>query len=264
MIVNRFFGFVLSLAFLPLALSCQSLVLEDKADCPAHVYLQTVPRLDESVWSNMYFDISMKGGKESKSVVASVNELYKGHLVDIDKGQMTLVGLCGWMTVQGENKLAIPVGTQCPESVGTYANRILRKSDDTFTLPLPLMSLSVNLLIDISGLSENKAYRVMVRGDVDGYNLPDLTIHSGEFVAEAKKDISGKYRVRVPRQADALFTDSGSKAGTTGSLRIELESLDSDAGKWVTVRGWNLSELTPGGYDWTEPILEDVSVLITI
>jgi len=243
---------------------CRSLILEDRTECPAWITLQAVPPVNAVHWPEMDFRLTGPGfdGMDRTSVRTEV--LNEGWQFKWKKGgAFTAVSLTGWDGgIDGKNGLlTVPEGTEIPEAIGGYIDTVLGARLEQVEFPLPVRALYTNVIFDVQGASTEYPFLPVVKCAVDGYILPQLTLHTGSYSCPAAM-ISYRVRVaRIPRQDDAV-----TKTSYAGGLYADfLFKLDENDTEWTKFHTLPLGPvLTENGYDWTAPFPEDIHVKVDL
>lgn len=163
-------------------------------------------------------------------------------IYDVPRGEVSLFAVAAPdMYVEADGSVSVAPGEEFPEVYTYYmqGNISLVRTDTVF-MHRNHCNLQIKLL-------EEDAFRssLEVSGTVRGYDSAGGLV-GGEFRVDVSPDGNGVCTVRIPRQAD-------------GSLRLTF-----DKGTAVQ-RTYAIGEyIISGGYDWTAPDLEDISVSVSL
>lgn len=251
--LHRSTGCTLLLAVLLISLTgCRSLILENRRDCPAWVSLKACPEVDGDNWAYLQLWLFRDGGQAEEGLWVRADQLNEGISLAWKKGTDCQVsGLSGWTGKTGQDgQLLIPEGSPCPDALGAYLKEGL-DADDSYMFSFEVKSLSANVLFDITG-SGTEGIIPVLRGQVDGYDFPALSLHEGSFRCPAEALSKGIFSVRIPRQEQGPETRSFSSA-----LVLDLFRQGEEAPFYSFPLG---KLLLDKDYDWTSPQLEEIRV----
>lgn len=260
--------------------SCKELVLENRVNCPAYVFVKAEPAIDTRTWEKLEIE-TWEDGKQTESSDASVYELNRGFYLPVTKDryfEATLLG--GWPKEwMKEGFLLIPEGEECPDGVGAYF-ALEVGSGEIYEAPLTLTNLYTEVFIDIGGASSKYGIDIYAAGVVDGYAYPGSGLHYGPYRTKAEEVTYQQRRVRIPRQLP--FHDIARSVNTKADA-AEGEYVFEDpeeALDYLVAEVWieNVAEgkmshyltLPLGqiakerGYDWSEERLDDIHIDIRL
>lgn len=254
----------LSAMLLALGLSgCRSLVLEERTGCPSRMVLHADREVSEDSWP--YFSFRMLN-RESQRLQRQVARTWtfctEGVRFDWTKNSpLEIVCVSGWdqELSEGEDRLLIPLGRECPESLAGWLE-VQTAEAEQYSLEMPVRSLYATLYCDVRMPEKEIPLRPVVTGTVDGFTLPGLKLHEGPYEATARQIGEHLYAVRIPRQDRA-----DGKAVYAPALKLDLETHAEESSAWEPFYTLNVGELaTQQGYDWSRPILNDIYVRLTL
>lgn len=217
-----------------IASSCS--VKEDRMDCPCTL------------------DVCVSGGNESIVTLAMWNQVLKHscdisiegegdrHLVPIPRGQYKLSACSGLRhDMPSDGILLLNKGEEMDEMFTGQENLTALKDSAECYVELHKQYSQINmklLCFQYSDLPDS----LIVRGNVDGMNIIDMTPHSGDFEVIVHTVFGEFCRVCVPRQTDS-------------SLELVVEGLGTiPLGKYIE----------DAGYDWTVRDLPDMEIVIDL
>lgn len=260
------------------ATGCRSLVLEDRSVCPTWVELRNDPSVDPEMWAYMklsfWKDWDYESEVEADEEIVRMDELNEGHRIAWRKEhRFEVTGITGWDgTIDGEGRYLIPLGSECPDAVGGYAQSAIGR-DEIYKVDFPVRSLYANVFIEIEGAASEYPFKAGIRGAVDGYTFPYLHLHEGPFECETRVLNYWMRAARIPRQDEPagvpLMKESDrTKAVYAAGLKVDFYFLEFGADEsvkenWERFYTLPLGEIiTMNGYSWSDAILEDIHVKI--
>lgn len=242
--------------------SCRSLVLEDRTVCPAQVILFNAPSVDVERWSYMKLSL-WKDWEGMSEQMARMEDLNTGHTIEWKKGHdFEVTAITGWDgVIDGNGNYLIASGNECPEAIGGYTRSAI-KEDEMYQVELPIRSLFANVFFEIEGAASGYPFKIFVNGAVDGYTLPGLRLHEGLFHCESRELNYWMRACRIPRQ-DEPSNEVSTKAVYAAGLKIDFYFQPQGTTEWQRFYSLPIGEIiTMNGYDWSEPVLEDIHVKI--
>ncbi len=228
-------------------LSCS--IKEDRTGCPAWLTVVSDGHLGEEnedgkLVFNLVSDQSGDCGRQEGRLEPFTGD---GTVLTVPRMENVSVDVIGGVSAMefAEGFLKIPLGCDCDCIVGGSGS--VRVSAEEGLLALPLNRCYARLLMTLSGAMPDPCpYRFVLIGGIDGYTLPGLSPHRGEFSFEMPASTGNNYTARVPRQAD-------------NTLRIEIRRLQDDELISTIPVGVELKALD---YDWSAPDLNDIFMLL--
>jgi len=243
--------------------SCRSIILEDRSDCPAWIRVKADRMVSEQQWP--YFSFRMMDSETDwvqRQVAQTETFCTEGVSFSWTKhSPLDVVCVSNWSETLSDkgNSLLIPLGQECPESLAGCTQAQTEEAEQ-YMVEIPLQSLYATFYFEVEIREKDIPLLLQVSADVDGYTLPALTLHEGPYRAQALETDPHVYAVRIPRQA--------APSGTTvyaGSLLLDLLTQDEDTGTWVPFQSLPLGEMaTLRGYDWSQAILDDCHLHLTL
>lgn len=213
-------------------------VKEDRHGCPCSLLLDFTG-VDASVVDSVSV-VALSGNSVilSETVYADAfDKAYAASLPRTDKVMLTALS-CVDGFLEGTEAMLIPYGMDCPpvymfaKAVNTDCERVC--------VAVELRKSFCRLKVHVEN-EEDFPFRLVVRGEVDGY-MTDGTPSEGEFRCSASEIVEGVFCAFLPRQTDSSL------------------ALDIDDGTAV-LKTFALGEiLAAGGYDWSAPDLDDITV----
>lgn len=254
----------LTYALLVLSLaSCRSFILEDRSACPARIRVKADRTVDEQQWP--YFSFRMTSRRSDpirRDVAPSGVFCTEGLSFDWTKNSpLEVTCVSGWTESFSDdgNSLLIPLGQECPGSLAGYL-RTQTTETEQYELEIPLQSLYFTLYCEVELREKDIPLLPVVSAAVDGYNLPELSLHEGPYETVAREIGLHQYAVRIPRQA----TPSGTVT-YAGDLQLNLLTQDEETGAWVLFQRLPLGELaTLQGYNWSQAMLDELHIRLTL
>lgn len=243
--------------------SCRSLIREDRSECPAWIQVKADRTVSEQLWPYFSFRMMNREAEEIQRQVAQTETFCTDGVTFSWKKHSPLEVVCvsNWSETISEdgNILLIPLGQECPESLAGCAQAQTEEAEQ-YVVEVPVQSLYATFYIEVEILEKDIPLLVQVSGDVDGYTLPGLTLHEGPYRAQFREIGPHQYAVRIPRQA----MPSGTMV-YAGSLLLDLLTQDEDTSAWVPFQSLPLGEMaTLRGYDWSQAILDDCHLHLTL
>ena len=243
--------------------SCRSLIKEERSGCPAWIQLKADRMVNEQLWP--YFSFRMMNPEVDwvqRQVTQTETFCTEGMSFSWKKhSPLEVVCVSNWSETFSEdgNILLIPLGQECPESLAGCAQAQTEEAEQ-YVVEVPLQSLFTTFYCEVEILEKDIPLLLHVSCDIDGYSLPSLTLHEGSYRVKAREIGPHSYAVRIPRQA----TPSGTMV-YAGSLMLDLLTLDDDTNAWVPFQSLPLGEMaTLRGYDWSQAILDDCHIHLTL
>ena len=243
--------------------SCRSLIRENRSDCPAQIIIKADRMVSEELWP--YFSFRMMN-REAEGVQRQVAQTgtfcTEGVTFSWTKhSPLEVVCVSNWSETVSDDgySLLIPLAQECPESL---AGSIRSQTDETerFVLEIPIQSLYTTFCCEIEFKEKEIPLLPVVTATVDGYCLPDLSLHEGPYEVHAREAERHQYTVRIPRQAEPA-----GKMTYAGDLQLDLLTQDLETGEWVLYQRMPLGELaTLQGYDWSQAILDELHLHLTL
>ena len=243
--------------------SCRSLIKEERSGCPAWIQLKADRMVNEQLWP--YFSFRMMNPEADwvqRQVTQTETFCTEGMSFSWKKhSPLEVVCVSNWSETFSEdgNILLIPLGQECPESLAGCAQAQTEEAEQ-YVVEVPLQSLFTTFYCEVEILEKDIPLLLQVSSDVDGYTLPGLTLHEGSYRVKAREIGTHSYTVRIPRQT----TPSGTTV-YAGSLMLDLLTLDDETKGWVPFQSLPLGEMaTLRGYDWSQAILDECHILLTL
>lgn len=243
--------------------SCRSLIMENRTDCPARIQVKADRIVNEQKWP--YFSFRMMNPEADlvqRQVAQTETFCSEGvSFVWTKHTSLEVVCVSNWSKKLSDNgnDLLIPLGQECPESLAGFAQSETDEAEH-YTVEVPLQSLYTTFYCEVEILEEDIPLQLKVSCDVDGYTLPGLLLHEGSYEAQAREIDPYLYAVRIPRQAEP----SGETV-YAGSLLLDLFTQEDDNDAWVPFQSLPLGEMaTLRGYDWSQAILDDCHIHLTL
>ncbi len=243
--------------------SCRSLIRENRSDCPAWIQVKADRTVSEQQWP--YFSFRMMNPDATgvqRQVAQTTTFCSEGVTFSWTKhSPLEVVCVSNWPETIADdgNSLLIPLGQECPESL---AGSVRTRTDETerYVLEIPLQSLYTTFYCEIEMKEKEIPLLPVVIATVDGYRLPDLSLHEGPYEVQAREKGRYQYTARIPRQAEP--TGKGTYAG---DLQLDLLTQDEETGDWILYQRLPLGELaTLRGYDWSQAILDELHLHLTL
>ena len=146
-----------------------------------------------------------------------------------------------------ESVLKIPMGCCC-DSIYAGHGQVFISGEEGET-GLPLNKDFASIIVEVKGVVESEnPFRLRIRGNVDGYELPGGKPHKGEFDYMPESENGTVFCARVPRQLD-------------DSLMMDI--IHKDDGSLVTSQ--ELGKIIKRmGYDWSSRDLRDISIGVEV
>ena len=243
--------------------SCRSVVLEDRSVCPSWILLKNSPSVSPEMWN--YFKLSLwKDWEEDSEEIVRTLDLNAGYRIEWRKEHLfEVTGITGWDgIIEGDGRYLVPLGSECPEAMGGYTFQEIG-GEEVYEIDFPVRSLYANVFIDIEGASSRYPFKAVIRGAVDGYTFPYLRLHGGPLECETR-ELSYEIRAaRIPRQDEPA--GAVTKAVYVAGLKVDFYFLEEGHAEWERFYTLPLGEIiTMNGYDWSEPVLEDIHVKIRL
>lgn len=220
-------------------LSSGCTVLEDRTGCPC-TFRVNLSRVDTEELLAHGHDVLHVGVKDDVPVPLAY--LPEEIIYDVPRGEVRLFAVAAPdMYVETDGTVAVAPGEEFPEVYTHYMQGLISLArTDTVFMHRNHCSLRIRLL-------EEDAFRssLEVSGMVRGYD-PAGGLLAGDFRVDVSPDGDGVCAVRIPRQAD-------------GSLRLTFDK-GTDVQRTYAIGEYIIA----GGYDWTAPDLEDISVSVSL
>lgn len=263
--------------------SCKELVMENRVNCPAYVFVKADPVIKSPTWEQLDIE-TWEDGIKTESAVASVYELNRGFYLPVTKDRYFEASLLGgwpkeWIS---DGYLLIPEGEQCPDGVGAYFGLDVG-TDEIYEAPLTLTNLYTDVFIQIEGASSKYGIDIYAAGAVDGYMYPGSGLHYGPYRSKADEIDYNNRHVRIPRQLpfhNIARSAHHTKAKTKEEQEEDPYAFDEpeEALDYLVAEVWieNYAQGTmthylsvpigkiasERGYDWSEDRLDDINISI--
>lgn len=222
--------------FLISVLHLAGCIKEDRSDCPCRLILDFSDVDNTEVMSADFSLTSEDGFGYSEFIDWSDSDRY---VVSVPRSKLQV---CAWSgagyCLNDDMSVIIPFGEECPR-VFLHVS----EADTDCELLEQKVLLRKNHCVLTIEVEEGSEYpfELTVKGKIDGYGT-DLLPSVGEFSYRVEPDSSGRCVVVLPRQLDSSLT------------------LEIDDGTEV-VKIFSIGEsIVAGGYDWSSPDLDDVTV----
>ena len=243
--------------------SCRSLIKEERSECPAWIQVKADRMVNEQQWPYFSFRIMNPEADWVQRQVAQTETFCTEGMSFSWKKNSLLEVVCvsNWSETLSDNgnKMLIPFGQECPESLAGSALAHTEEAEQ-YVVEVPLQSLYATFFFEVEILEKDIPLLVQVSSDVDGYTLPSLTLHDGSYRVKAREIGPHSYAVRIPRQATPFGTSV-----YAGSLTLDFLTIDDDTNDWVPFQSLPLGEMaTLRGYDWSKAILDDCHIHLTL
>lgn len=252
--------------------SCQkltALVREERKPCPAWVTITSSPDVDKDTWSYVHLYLPHVEDSYLEERKIRTDEFNGGQVIEWTKNtDFAVVGLAGWSgEIKGlrrtesslENGLIlITRGRECPLAKGGAVSSTLT-DDELYTYTMQMRSLFARVKFNFLGeTTPGGEIAAEVDGWVDGYSIPDFTIHQGEFFCMAHNEGTDQTEARIPRQEDPDGISYASK------LRVSFYYRESSSADWQHITDTPLGNvLTNYKYDWQKDNLDDIVINVT-
>lgn len=216
-------------------LSCS--VKEDRAICPCRLILDFSGNDTVSVRSAQLLVNASEGFCLADTVICEdfVNE----YMVSVPRGEVNVQAWYGGdVFVERDEGLKIPYGEDCPEVYMDFFNVEADGEEARHEVRMAKNHCRTTIYVKTE---EEFPYRLLVKGDVDGYE-PDGSPSYGSFMYELELSDAMTGQVTLPRQRDeSLFLEVWDK----GSV-LKVFTL----GRYISATG----------YDWSAEDLEDLTL----
>lgn len=243
--------------------SCRSLVLEDRTDCPSFLYFDILNSGRFESWDGLYVNVySHPAGalideaETSVSAIQTENMEEKFYFIVRGTGAVKGYGLLGQEGLVQEGTTWItPLGSEySPLFRFSYVENV---QEESFTVPVEFVKDYCHVKVQFVGYETFAAamgrfpFDILVRSNTSGINaLTGIPVRSSfEFRPEEKK--VGFFEFNLPRLGDQ-------------NLSLELygrEGLAERTGHTATFDLYT-DLLNQGGITWTEKNLPDVDIII--
>jgi hypothetical protein len=212
-------------------------VKEQREDCPCRLVLD-FSETDISQMDKIRVNLD-NGDLIVCEKYSEAEDFFPEYVISAPREELELM-VCsddkGWFdTAKG---IVIPEGQDCPR-LYMYSNRVDARSE-MFRETVRMHKNHCVMNIYMEGNSSYR-YDLCVKGNVNGYGK-DGRPRKGDFSYTPSRDEDSGYVVSLPRQSDSsllLEIDDGTEVLKTFALGEYIKS---------------------GGYDWTAPDLEDLTV----
>lgn len=252
--------------------SCRKLtelVREERTPCPAWVTITSTPGVEQSVWSYVHLFLPHVEDSFLEERKIRTDEFNGGQVIEWTKNtDFAVVGLAGWSgeikglkrteTTLENGLILIPRGRECPLAKGGAVSTAL-SDEELYSCPMPMRSLFARVKFHFLGeTTANGEIAAEVNGWVDGYSVPDFSIHKGEFMCMAHNEGTDKTEVRIPRQEDANVVSYASK------LVVSFWYRETVSSSWERITDVSLGNiLNKYKYDWSKDDLDDITFKVT-
>lgn len=212
-------------------------VKEQRDDCPCRLVLD-FSQTDVSSIEELRVSLAEESGQVYEKC-ADLEDFIPEYVISAPREELSLMVCSDDRGFFDDSRgMVIPYGRDCPRLYMYCANLDCRDESVRDTVHMNKNHCVVDIFMDYD---ESFEYRLCVKGNVDGYGL-DGRPHKGQFSYSPSQEDDGGYEVSLPRQVDT-------------SLLLEI-----DDGTEV-LKTFSLGEyIKAGGYDWSAPDLEDLTV----
>ena len=245
-----------------LALSCRSLVFEDRVDCPKYIYLDVLngSRFDAAEKVSVGVAWS-RSGVVSDTYSTTLGDI-RGHRFYVSGRRGEAVAVCGAVGFgQGEpvqgSCWTVGEGREFPQ-LFRFAGSV-NDPEEGLEVPVELIKEYCEVTVRFSGYKEKdmrgglSPFTVSVGGNSCGVDALTGIPVLGNYVFRPGESEAGVFRFRVPRQLDEwLSMTVGLKEGVTGYGAVARE-----------ISLWNQFRLL-GNITWDEKNLPDVVLHIDV
>lgn len=214
-------------------------VLEDRTECPCHMVLD-FSATDTTLISSVQIRISDDFGVRYRDSL-SAKMFMPEYAISVSRSEKYVNIYSGRdLLIEDEGGITVPPGCECP-SVYMHSAIVDASFEELHhAVQMHKNHCVMNIIMENESSAE---YELCVRGNICGYGR-DGSPAEGEFRFVPQVYGNGQYKVVLPRQKDT-------------SLMLEI-----DDGTEV-LKKFALGEfIAAGGYDWTTPDLEDITVYI--
>ena len=216
-------------------LSCS--VKEDRAICPCRLILDFSGNDTVSVRSAQLLVNASEGFCLADTVICE--DFVSEYMVSVPRGEVNVQAWYGGdVFVERDEGLKIPYGEDCPEVYMDFFNVEADGEETRHEVRMTKNHCRTTIYVKTE---EEFPYRLLVKGDVDGYE-PDGSPSYGSFMYELELSDAMIGQVTLPRQRDeSLFLEVWDK----GSV-LKVFTL----GRYISATG----------YDWSAEDLEDLTL----
>lgn len=175
-------------------------VKEDRTNCPTWLtFLSSTA--DDDLGDRLYFYAFREGALEFDDLYRWSDFVTVGIDVPIMRGALHFAGFVGWPEDWiRDGVLSIPYGSDAPEAWGFDDKRVVEEGQ--FVFDEAVRMLFANVFIHVVGQDETYPWTLVLEGNVDGYVLPSLAPHSGEYSSIPFDMGEAMHHSRIPRQMD--------------------------------------------------------------
>ncbi|MGM9735542.1 MAG: hypothetical protein ACI3ZL_03935 [Candidatus Cryptobacteroides sp.] len=220
------------------ALCAGCFVKEDRSDCPCRLVLD-FSQVDVSVVDSASV-VALAGGDVVLMETVHSDSFGKEYIASLPREDEVFLAVLSCLEgfSEGDDAMIIPYGMDCPPVYMFTA--VIDSKCEYLRKTVALRKNFCRLKVHVQN-GEEFPFRLVVRGDVDGYKT-DGRPSEGDFRCSASEIDDGVFTVVLPRQTDSSL------------------ELDVDDGTDV-LKTFALGEiLAASGYDWTAPDLPDVTL----
>ena len=219
-------------------LSCVSCsIKEDRMACPCRLVLDFSGNDTVSVRSARLLVNASEGFCLADTLTCE--DFEDKYMVSVPRGEVNVLAWYGCEGSVGRNEgLKIPYGEDCPEVYMDFFDIEAVAEETRHEVRLTKNHCRTTICVKTE---EDFPYRLLVKGDIDGYE-PDGLPSYGSFMYELELSDSMTGQVTLPRQRDESLL---------------LEVLDGDSVLKVFTLGRYISAT---GYDWSAENLEDLTL----
>ena len=216
-------------------LSCS--VKEDRAMCPCRLILDFSSNDTVSVRSAQLLVNASEGFSLADTLICE--DFEAEYVVSVPRGEVNVLAWYGGEAFVHRNEgLKIPYGEDCPEVYMDFFT--VEAAGETTRGEVKMMKNHCRATIYVK-TEETFPYRLLVKGDVDGYDTDGLPSY-GSFMYELELSETMIGQVTLPRQMDESLC---------------LEVYEGDSVLKVFTLGRYISAT---GYDWSAEQLEDLTL----
>lgn len=226
------------LFLLPFLASCT--VLEDRTDCPCHVYVDLSDRSNYCADSVI---VGLHSGSYSGDFEIPSEEFDKGLYVDVPGRKRLQVNVLDKKSsdfLSAGADVIIPIGEQCPRTYMFSQSCDISGEDAVVYVKLHKNYCGVSVIFSSP---DPDVYDMVVSGGICGYDSSGIPM-AGSFNFEPAFDDSSMSFFCIPRQID-------------GSLKLGITS--GDGPTRVFALG---NYILDSGYDWSKEDLDDIAISI--
>lgn len=239
---------ITSLVLLASLASCS--VKENRDICPAYLTVRSNGHVGEPGYNKeITYNLSSSSEAVLERTAGDFEEFTskEGHIFKVPRKERVDVMAFGGLKDMAfiGDLLRITPGNECDSLLCGSANIWI--PEDLGEVKVPLFRNYCRLQMGIVGtVYYPYPYYFVIKGNVDGFNLPDLTPHAGQFYHRCDILSGDIFETRIPRQLD-------------NTLAIEARLVEDDSLVSEMLVGQTISQM---GYDWKKVDLDDILINI--